>query len=107
MSLNRRFFTALLATPAVPVLAQAGPDAALQAAIDGPQRSAAYRARDAARHPYETLRFFGLQPTHRVIELAPGGGWYTEILAPYLRDRARFVAIGESDRFTHRYRKPG
>ena len=62
------------------------------AARHGPQRSAANRARDAARHPYETLRFFGLQPTHRVVELAPGGGWYTEILAPYLRERGRLFA---------------
>ncbi len=92
MSLNRRSFTALLAAPALPVRAQNAPDAALQAALDGPQRSAANRARDAARHPYETLRFFGLQPTHKVVELAPGGGWYTEILAPYLRDRGRLYA---------------
>jgi len=61
--------------------------APLRAAIDGPQRSAANRARDAARHPFETLRFFGLTPTQTVIEIAPGAGWYTEILAPYLRER--------------------
>ena len=69
-----------------------GDDPALKAALAGPQRSPAFRARDAARHPYETLRFFGLQPTHTVVELAPGGGWYTEVLAPYLRPRGRLVA---------------
>ena len=69
--------------------AQADTDAALQAAIAGAHRSAANRARDGARHPFETLRFFGLQPQMSVVELTPGGGWYTEILAPYLRDRGR------------------
>jgi predicted methyltransferase len=60
--------------------------------LAGPQRSAANRARDAARHPFETLRFFGLQPEQTVVEVSPGGGWYTEILAPYLRERGRFYA---------------
>ena len=69
----------------------------LAAAIDGPQRSAANRARDAARHPAETLRFFGLTPGQTVIEIAPGGGWYTEILAPYLRDGGKFYAAYEPD----------
>ncbi|RYF76563.1 MAG: methyltransferase [Comamonadaceae bacterium] len=65
---------------------------ALRAAIDGPQRSAANRARDGARHPFETLEFFGLRPDWQVIEIAPGGGWYTEILAPYLNARGRLYA---------------
>lgn len=61
----------------------------LAAVIAGAQRSATNRARDGARHPYETLRFFGLAPTQTVIEIAPGTGWYTEILAPYLNDTGR------------------
>jgi len=74
----------------------ADPDGArLRAVIDGPQRSAANRARDPARHPFETLRFFGIAPTHTVIEIAPGGGWYTEILAPYLREHGRYYAALE------------
>jgi predicted methyltransferase len=68
------------------------PDAGLRAAIDGPQRSPANRARDGARHPYETLRFFGLAPTQTVVEISPGGGWYTEILAPYLRADGKLYA---------------
>jgi predicted methyltransferase len=64
----------------------------LAAAIAGPQRSDANRARDAARHPFETLRFFGLAPKQTVIEIAPGGGWYTEILAPYLREHGKLFA---------------
>src|ERR1700712_2366098 len=71
---------------------QAPGDPALQAAIASPQRAEANRARDSARHPYDTLRAFGLQPGQTVIEIAPGGGWYTEILAPYLRDRGHYVA---------------
>ena len=67
-------------------------DPAVQAALDAPRRSAAWRARDAARHPCETLAFFGLRPTQTVLELAPGGGWYTEILAPVLRERGRLLA---------------
>lgn len=41
-------------------------------------------ARNAARHPVETLTFFGIEPDHTVIEIWPGGGWYTKVLAPYL-----------------------
>jgi predicted methyltransferase len=70
-------------------------DPALRAAVDGPQRSAANRARDAARHPAETLAFFGLRPDWQVIEIAPGGGWYTEILAPYLNPKGRLYAAHE------------
>ncbi|KAF1048707.1 class I SAM-dependent methyltransferase [Xylophilus sp.] len=66
--------------------------AALAAAVDSPARSAASRARDGARHPLETLEFFGLRPDWQVVEIAPGGGWYTEILAPYLHDRGRLYA---------------
>jgi len=92
MNVERRLLVAALAGAWLPTRAQNTADAALQAAIDGPQRSAANRERDAARHPYETLRFFGLRPELAVVELAPGGGWYTEILAPYLRERGRLYA---------------
>ncbi|WP_349239499.1 methyltransferase [Pelomonas sp. V22] len=66
-------------------------DAALKAAIAGTHRAAANSARDAWRHPYETLTFFGIKPDQTVVELAPGGGWYTEILAPYLRDKGTLI----------------
>ncbi|WP_408602380.1 class I SAM-dependent methyltransferase [Paraburkholderia guartelaensis] len=56
----------------------------LTAAIDGPQRSEKARARDVYRHPQETLQFFEVGSTQSVLEIAPGGGWYTDILAPYL-----------------------
>ena len=60
--------------------------ASLDAAMGGSQRSEQARSRDAYRHPKETLRFFDLGPTQTVLEIAPGGGWYTDILAPYLHD---------------------
>ena len=57
---------------------------ALAAAIAAPTRTESNRARDKYRHPYETLTFFGVEPDDTVVEIWPGGGWYTEILAPYL-----------------------
>lgn len=58
--------------------------AALMAAVAAPTRTPANVARDRYRHPYETLGFFGVRPSDTVVEIWPGGGWYTEILAPYL-----------------------
>jgi predicted methyltransferase len=69
--------------------------AALQAAIAGPQRSEENKARDQYRHPLQTLTFFGLKPDMTVVEIWPGNGWYTEILAPFLRDRGKlYEAVG-------------
>ena len=51
------------------------------------------RARDAYRHPAETLTFFGIEPDMKVGEYAPGGGWYTRILAPYLADKGQYVGL--------------
>jgi len=91
---------ALAATAAAaPVLAVDPPaasapavDAALQAALAGDWRSEDNRVRDAHRHPGETLAFFGIAPGQTVVEISPGGGWYAEILAPYLRDGGRYLA---------------
>ena len=55
-------------------------------------RTEANRARDVYRHPRETLSFFGVKPDSSVVEIFPGGGWYMELLAPYLRDKGRYVA---------------
>ena len=62
----------------------AAQQAALAEAIAAPTRTEANRARDLYRHPYETLAFFGVDTDDTVVEIWPGGGWYTEILAPYL-----------------------
>jgi predicted methyltransferase len=97
---RRRLLGALAVLPLAPAVAGVGrptitadtANAALHAAVDGAQRSATNRARDAARHPFETLAFFGLRPDWQVVEIAPGGGWYTEILAPFLDPRGRLYA---------------
>lgn len=66
----------------------------LDAAVAGAWRPASDRARDAWRHPAETLRFFGLQPAQTVAEFWPGAGWYTAILAPYLKVAGgRLIAV--------------
>ena len=103
--IHRRTFTAGIAAatlvrPAFGAGAQ-GMDAeterALKAVIEGGHRSAADKARDPYRHPLETLRFFGLSQGMAVLEIAPGGGWYTEILAPLLKEKGRYVAtIGDA-----------
>ena len=65
-------------------------DPALVAAVGSPARSAAAVARDSVRHPVEELTFFGLAPTMTVVELWPGGGYWTDILAPYLAPSGRY-----------------
>ena len=57
--------------------------------INSPQRRADNLARNSARHPAETLTFFGLRPNMTVLEILPAMGWYTEILAPYLATAGR------------------
>jgi predicted methyltransferase len=66
--------------------------AAIDAALTGEHRSAASKARDRYRHPKETLEFFGLRPEMTVVEIWPGGGWYTEVLAPVVRERGKLYA---------------
>jgi len=67
-------------------------DPALTAAIASSQRTASFTARDAARHPAEELTFFGLKADANVVELWPGGGYWTEILAPYLAAKGHYTA---------------
>ena len=71
--------TALIAPAFAPVHS-----AALAAAAAAPTRAATNVVRDRYRHPVETLTFFGVEPDDTVVEIWPGGGWYTEVLAPYL-----------------------
>jgi predicted methyltransferase len=86
---------ALVVVSAGAVAAEAAADS-LAAAIASPARTQKYVARDAYRHPQETLRFFGLKPNQTVVEIWPGRGWYMEILAPYLRDRGKYYAAIEA-----------
>jgi predicted methyltransferase len=81
------------AAPGATAAADPAPVASLETLVSGPQRSAANRARDPARHPVEDLRFFGIEPQDTVVEILPGGsGYWTEILGPYLRDAGRYIA---------------
>ena len=68
------------------------PGASLDAALAGDWRKPADVLRDRYRHPGQTLAFFGVQPEETVIEITPGGGWYADILAPYLRGHGHYVA---------------
>ena len=86
----------LTAAAAAPVVAADAATDPLAAAIASPARTPKFVARDAYRHPAETLRFFGLRPDQTVVEIWPGRGWYMEILAPYLRDKGKYYAAIEA-----------
>ncbi|MES2289637.1 MAG: methyltransferase domain-containing protein [Pseudomonadota bacterium] len=68
----------------------------LAAAVAAPTRTATNVERDKYRHPAETLAFFGVKPTDKVVEIWPGGGWYTEILAPYLAEKGQLTIVAPS-----------
>jgi predicted methyltransferase len=74
-----------------PISATGDTTTQLKEAVNGSWRSAANKARDQYRHPVETLDFFGIRPNLTVIELSPGGGWYTEILAPFLYAQGHLI----------------
>src|SRR5580704_5127109 len=77
--------------------AAAAADAALSAAVASPARPAAAIARDKSRHPVEELTFFGISPKMNVVELWPGGGYWTDILGPYLAPGGHYtVALPQS-----------
>src|ERR1700722_9324148 len=91
--------------------AVAAPDPALKAGVADPGRTASFVARDSARHPVEELSFFGIKPNMTVVELWPGGGYWTEILGPYLAKGSGtyYVALNapgdaEEDKGTERWR---
>jgi predicted methyltransferase len=65
-------------------------DAALAKAIEGSHRTPAFVERDKVRHPQQVLEFFGIKPNMTVLEINPGGGYWTEILAPYLKDKGTY-----------------
>ena len=85
-----------VAAAALPAFAA---DAKLAAAVAAPNRPAGDKARDGARHPQASLEFWGLKPSQTVIEVAPGGGYWSEILAPYAKNTGgRYIAAtGKSD----------
>ncbi|MDG2531098.1 class I SAM-dependent methyltransferase [Caulobacter endophyticus] len=71
----------------------------LAGAVAGDWRSSADKARDASRHPVQSLEFWEIQPGQTVVEFWPGAGWYTEILAPFLASTGGklYEAVLEAD----------
>lgn len=103
--------TAPMAASATPAM-----DTGLATAVAGAWRSEADRARDVSRHPAQTLAFWGIKPNSTVVEIRPGGGYWTDILAPYLAtgggklivtsgdpEKMTPVQIENRDRFLKRY----
>jgi len=80
------------ATAAGPNNMDAQMDTKLQAVLAGDHRSDANRARDAYRNPHGTLKFFGISEGMTVMEIWPSSGWYTEVLAPLMKDSGKYIA---------------
>jgi predicted methyltransferase len=72
-------------------------DIQLAQAVASEHRSAANKMRDEYRHPQQTLEFFGLKSNMTVVEITPGGGWYTEILAPALKGKGKLIGAHYPD----------
>jgi predicted methyltransferase len=105
------FVSAMAALGSSLIAFAAAPDTALTAAVADPGRTASFVARDQARHPVEELSFFGVTPNKTVVELWPGGGYWTEILGPYLAkgSGSYYVALNapgdaEEDKGVERWR---
>jgi predicted methyltransferase len=93
-----QFAAALCTIAGLAILAPTAPasaaDGALAKAIAGSWRTPKMAARDPVRHPAEELAFFGLRPDMTVVEVWPGGGYWTEIIAPYLSEKGTLYAAG-------------
>ena len=87
-------------TPHVPIS-----DQQYTEVLQGPWRAKENSARDGYRHPQQTLKFFGLQAQQTVIEITPGGGWYSEILAPLLKDDGHYIAALQAPSSGDYYKK--
>jgi len=97
--MRRTLIAAALLAPLMPLAAWApataqaatAPSPEIAAAVADTRRKEGNRARDAYRHPAETLSFFGVKPDQTVVEIWPSGGWYMEILAPMLRENGHYI----------------
>lgn len=95
----------LLAALGTAPAAMADSMAELGAIAWGDHRPEGSRERNRYRHPVETLTFFGIEPGMTVVEVSPGGGWYTEILAPFLRGSGRYYAAAYDPGSDSEYRQ--
>lgn len=89
----KQFMAGLLAVCMAQLVSAALP---WEVALSGEHRSAENRARDTYRNPQETLEFFGFDAGMTVMEVSPGGGWYTEVLAPLMKDNGTLIAAHSS-----------
>jgi predicted methyltransferase len=85
-------FTATLLLAGCSGMPATGAGELIDQALAGPHRAKGNGERDVYRHPRDTLLFFGLRPDMTVVEIWPGGGWYTEVLAPVVRGRGLLYA---------------
>ncbi|MFA5983633.1 MAG: methyltransferase domain-containing protein [Methylococcaceae bacterium] len=85
--------------------AQADSHGTLKQAVNDKHRSAENKARDKYRHPLQTLQFFNVKDDMAVVEISPGKGWYTEILAPYLKKHGKLYAAHFSPEIGAPYQK--
>ena len=76
----------------------------LEESIKSEDRTTGFTSRDIYRHPYETLSFFGIKPDMTLVELNPGGGWYTEILANYIHYPGTLIAA-QGNYYMDRFQK--
>ncbi|KPA93120.1 MULTISPECIES: class I SAM-dependent methyltransferase [Pseudomonas] len=96
--MNRTLVALSLTALLAPALGQAAStdttitDAQYAKVLAGSWRAPENSVRDVYRHPRQTLQFFGLQANQTVIEITPGGGWYSEVLAPLLRGQGQYIA---------------
>ncbi len=87
-----------LALPAAAIAAATAPSPALLAAVNASSRTQMNVQRDRYRHPAQTLAFFDVKPTDTVVEIWPSGGWYTEILAPYLQRKGTLYVAAPNEK---------
>ena len=92
--MHRLACSLLLAAPLLAAASTPNVPAPIAAAVAAPTRTASNIARDRYRHPAQTLAFFGVKPGDTVVEVWPGGGWYTEILAPLTARTGAYYAAG-------------
>jgi predicted methyltransferase len=103
-----KIILAILLTLAMSSVHAAEDYSSLQRILSGKHRSAEHKARDKYRHPQQTLEFFEVKKNMTVVEIWPGGeGWYTEILAPYLRKHGLLYAAHFSEDAKEDYFKKG
>jgi len=104
-AMDRLLFAVLMSIIAFPrVTALAQDPSGLARWVAAPHRSAGNVARDGFRHPMESLAFFGVKENSTVVEILPGStGYYMEILAPYLRERGRYIAANRDEAAAPQY----